>query len=199
LKKLLIFSDIHNDWKTLRDLLSVEADYYIGAGDQVTWSKGIDQCGKILAARAGRVYVLPGNHESADDVAGMCARHGLHNFHERHFRVGRWHIAGLGYSNPTPFNTPGEYSEPQLAARLERFADLAPLVLICHAPPYGTALDRIRPGLYAGSTAVRDFIRECQPEYFFCGHIHEAEGAAVEIGRTRAWNVGKAAYLLELD
>jgi Icc-related predicted phosphoesterase len=31
-------------------------------------------------------------------------------------------VAGLGYSNPTPFNTPGEYSEKELAARLAGFA-----------------------------------------------------------------------------
>ena len=176
----------------------MEADYYISAGDQVTWSKGLDRCGEILQSRGDRVYVLPGNHESADQVAGMCARHGLHNFHERHIQVGGWHVAGLGYSNPTPFNTPGEYSEQQIAARLLRFADLSPLVLICHAPPYGTALDQIRPGLHAGSRAVREFLEAHQPEYFFCGHIHEAEGQEARIGRTLGRNVGKAGHLLEL-
>src|ERR1043165_1023975 len=70
--RLLIFSDIHNDWKTLERLLSVEADFYIAAGDQVTWGKGIERCGEILAARAEKVYVLPGNHESAAQVAEMC-------------------------------------------------------------------------------------------------------------------------------
>ena len=53
--------------------------------------------------------------------------------------------------------------------------------------------------MHAGSTAVRDFIQKFQPEYFFCGHIHEAEGAAIQMGKTRARNVGKAAHLLELD
>jgi hypothetical protein len=197
--RLLIFSDIHNDWKTLDRLLGTEADYYIAAGDQITWAKGIERCGEILQRRGDKVYVLPGNHESADQVANMCARYGLHNFHERHFQVGRWQVAGLGYSNPTPFNTPGEYSEPQLAERLQRFSDLRPLVLVCHAPPHGTELDRIRPGLHAGSTAVRDFIQKHQPEYFFCGHIHEAEGVAIEMGKTRARNVGKKGYLLELE
>jgi Icc-related predicted phosphoesterase len=72
-------------------------------------------------------------------------------------------------------------------------------VLVCHAPPHGTELDRIRPGLHAGSTAVRDFIQKYQPGYFFCGHIHEAEGVAIEMGKTRARNVGKKGYLLELD
>lgn len=197
--RILIFSDIHSDWKTLERLLSVEADYYIAAGDQVTWAKGIERAGEILRSRGGKVYVLPGNHESADQVAGMCARYGLHNFHERHMQIGRWHVAGLGYSSPTPFNTPGEYTEPQLAQRLERFGALDPLVLVCHAPPYGTALDRIREGLHAGSTAVRDFIQEHQPVYFFCGHIHEAEGVEARLGQTRAWNVGKKGYLLQLE
>ena len=197
--RLLVFSDIHTDWKTLEALLSVEADYYIAAGDQVTWSKGLDRCGAILQRRAERVYVLPGNHESASQTAAMCARYGLHDFHGRYFQAGRWQIAGLGYSNPTPFNTPGEYSEPQIAARLQRFASLTPLVLVCHAPPYGTELDRIGPGLHAGSTAVRDFILQHQPEHFLCGHIHEAEGTAIQMGRTRARNVGKAGHLFELD
>ncbi|HUK17443.1 MAG TPA: metallophosphoesterase [Bryobacteraceae bacterium] len=199
LAKLLIFSDIHNDWKTLERLLAVESDYYIAAGDQLTWSKGVERCGEILQRRGDKVYVLPGNHESAEQVEGMCARFGLHNLHGRHIEVGRWRVAGLGYSNPTPFNTPGEYSEPQIAERLQRFADLDPLVLVCHAPPHGTALDQIRPGLHAGSRAVREFIETRQPPYFFCGHIHEAEGKQVQIGKTWGKNVGKLGHLLELE
>jgi len=128
--RLLIFSDIHNDWKRLEALLAMEADYYIAAGDQVTWAKGLERAGEILQTRGDKVYVLPGNHESTDQIDNLCARFGLHNFHERHFQVGQWQVAGLGYSNPTPFNTPGEYSEMQLADRLGRFAELRPLVLI---------------------------------------------------------------------
>lgn len=197
--KLLIFSDIHNDWKTLERILSVEADFYISAGDQVNWGKGLDRCGQILKTRGDRVWVLPGNHESEVQIVRLCEQHGLNIFHRRHFMAGAWHVAGLGYSSPTPFNTPGEYSEAQIAAYLAPFAGLDPLVLVCHAPPYGTALDEIRPGLHGGSTAVRDFLESSQPAHFFCGHIHEAEGAFIQMGRTRARNVGKMAYLLELD
>lgn len=197
--KLLIFSDIHNDWRRLEALLEMEADYYFAAGDQVTWARGIERCGEILRTRGERVYVLPGNHESADQVTNMCARFGLHDFHERHIRVGKWQVAGLGYSNLTPFHTPGEYTEPQIADRLRRFTDLSPLVLICHAPPFGTALDRIRDGLHAGSQAVGEFIEKHQPAHFFCGHIHEAEGVSIEIGKTKARNVGKQGFLLELE
>lgn len=197
--KLQIFSDIHNDWRTLERLLAVEADYYISAGDQVSWGKDLDRCGEILRSRGDKVYVLPGNHESASQISAMCARFGFHDFHQKHLAIGRWKVAGLGYSSPTPFDTPGEYTEEQLAAKLEPFAELKPLVLICHAPPLETALDQIRPGLHAGSSAIRAFIEQRQPEYFFCGHIHEAQGVEIVLGKTRARNVGKAAYLLELD
>jgi Icc-related predicted phosphoesterase len=197
--KLLIFSDIHNDWRTLERILSVEADFYISAGDQVTWGKGLDRCGQILKTRGEKVWVLPGNHESSDQIAALCSQYGLNNFHERHFAAGGFHIAGLGYSSPTPFATPGEYSERQIEERLVPFATLSPLVLVCHAPPYGTALDQVKPGVHAGSTAVRDFIQRSRPAHFFCGHIHEAEGVSIEIGPTRAHNVGKKAYLLELE
>jgi Icc-related predicted phosphoesterase len=197
--KLLIFSDIHNDWKTLERLLGIEADLYISAGDQATWEKGLDRCGEILQYRGDKVYVLPGNHESAAQVQDMCTRFGLHDFHGQQLKVGRWTVGGLGYSNPTPFHTPGEYTEAELGRRLTPFAAIDPLAMICHAPPFGTALDQIRPGLHAGSTAVRDFIQSAQPQYFFCGHIHEAEGVEIQIGQTRAWNVGKKGYLLELN
>lgn len=196
--KLLVFSDIHNDVRALDRLLAIEADYYIAAGDMLTWAKGADKIGPLLARRADRLYIIPGNHESERDIEGMCTRFGLQPFHGKTLDIAGYKVAGLGCSNPTPFDTPGEYSEAELAARLEDFAELTPLVLICHCPPFETALDRVKPGLHAGSRSIRHFIDTKQPVHFFCGHIHEAEGAVIHMGATRAMNVGKQGYLLEL-
>ena len=197
--KLLIFSDIHSDHKALEKLAELDADYYFAAGDLVNWSRGLERCGDILKKRGDKVYVLPGNHESAEQIESFCQKFGFHNFHEQQVQIGGYQVAGLGYSCPTPFNTPGEYSEPEIASRLEPFSALQPLVLICHCPPYGTALDRIREGLHGGSRSVAEFLTKHQPEYFFCGHIHEAEGVVTNLGRTRAINVGKPGYLLQLE
>lgn len=197
--RLLIFSDIHSNHHALERLIATEADYYFAAGDLVNWSRGLDQCGEIMKKRAAQVYVLPGNHESAGQITTFCKRFGFHDFHGESIEIGSHYVAGLGCSSPTPFNTPGEYSEAELAERLSRFEKLTPLVLICHAPPYGTALDRVREGLHGGSKSVREFVDRAQPEYLFCGHIHEAEGASIEIGKTKAVNVGKRGFLLELN
>ena len=70
--KLLFFSDIHSDLKALERLVNMEADYYFAAGDLVSWARGLDNAGEILKRRAGKTFVIPGNHESAADVAALC-------------------------------------------------------------------------------------------------------------------------------
>jgi len=197
--KLLIFSDIHGDKAALEKLMATEADYYFADGDLANWGRGLDQLGPIMQRRAERMYVLPGNHESEADVARFCEQYGFHNFHGRTIDVGGYKVAGLGYSNPTPFDTPGEYSEAEIASRLEKFSELGPLILICHAPPKNTKLDRADEGQHFGSQAVRDFIERYQPSYFYCGHIHEAAGQTEMLGRTQGCNVGKRGMMLDLQ
>ena len=109
--RLLIFSDIHGDRAALEKLMAIEADYYFAAGDLANFGRGLDKLAPVLERRADRMYVIPGNHESEADIARLCQEHGFHNFHGETIQIEGYTVAGLGYSNPTPFNTPGEYSE----------------------------------------------------------------------------------------
>lgn len=196
--RLLIFSDIHGDKTSLDKLMDIDADYYFAAGDLATFRRGMDYMGPIMQKHAEKMYVIPGNHESDADIARFCGEFGFHDFHGGTMEIAGYHVAGLGYSNPTPFDTPGEYTEAELRDRLKKFSGLDPLVLICHTPPKGSILDRAAEGRHFGSDAVREFIEREQPRYFFCGHIHEAAGQHAVLGRTQGWNVGKRGYLLEL-
>ncbi len=197
--RLLVFSDIHGDLRSLERLMATEADYYIAAGDLVSWARGLDRVGEIMRPKADRVLVIPGNHESPADIAAFCATYGFTGLHGVSRQFGRWHVAGLGCSSPTPFNTPGEYSEEEIAWRLTPFASLDPLILVCHCPPKPSLLDRSRDAQHHfGSTAVAAFIESKQPRYFFCGHVHEAEGVVEQLGATTGVNVGKPGYLLDL-
>ena len=178
--------------------METEADYYIAAGDLVSWSRGLEAVGEIMHRHAGRMFVMPGNHENEADISDFCVKFGFEMLHGRVVELGGYHLAGLGYSNRTPFNTPGEYSESQIAAMLEHFAGLKPLILICHCPPKNTPLDGNKPSSHFGSTAVGAFIAQEQPWRFYCGHIHECEGVIAQLGETVGQNVGKRGALLEL-
>jgi hypothetical protein len=192
--RLLLFSDLHGDIGALERLLSTDADAYFSLGDLVSWARGYESLAPVFARFRRTVYIIPGNHESETDIARFAAECGLIALHGRTAELDGVTLAALGYSNRTPFNTPGEYSEDELARRLELLG--RPQVLVCHCPPKNTALDDARTGHF-GSTAIRSFIEQTQPARFFCGHIHEAEGREDRLGATLGVNVGRKGYLLD--
>ena len=117
----------------------------------------------------------------------------------RYVRIGSTTWAGLGYSNITPFNTPGEYTDEQIREALAAFDGLSPLYLVAHVPPKDSHLDEFAPGQHGGSPALRAWVEHEQPLYLFCGHIHECAGHSDQIGRTKCFNVGKAGYTLDVE
>lgn len=196
--RIFLFSDVHNDKSALETIVLQEADYYVCAGDLVSWRRGLEACGEILRPLGDRLLVIPGNHESIEDIASFCARFGFQAVHGKRIELDGHAVAFLGYSNPTPFDTPGEYTEVEIARHLEAFREPPPEVLVCHCPPYDTDLDRMRNGEHAGSVSVREFIDAVQPRFFFSGHIHETAGVRTQLGHTTCINPGKRGYLLEL-
>ena len=200
--KVLIFSDIHGDLAALARIVAQPADVYINAGDLATFEKGLDRCGEVLKPLGQRLWMLPGNHETHKATRELSERLGFVDFHrqvrplETSAGIAQW--AGIGYSNITPFNTPGEYSEEEIAIALAAFDNLSSLYLVVHFPPQGTKLDEFAPGKHAGSPTLRKWVERAQPKYLFCGHIHEAAGLSDLIGPTQCFNVGKQGYALEI-
>jgi Icc-related predicted phosphoesterase len=121
---------------------------------------------------------------------------------------GGFQLISLGYSNRTPWDSPRELDEPDLAERIERLAvqvrDPSRAIFNFHVPPIHTPIDvaaeldeNLKPRVVAGqvqeksvgSTAVRESLERHQPVLSLHGHIHEAPGMA-RIGRTVAVNPG---------
>ena len=169
----------------------------------------VDLAEERLSGTGIRCFVTPGNDdffeideplresEIVEFVEGRCVH--LDDRHE---------MITTGYSNPTPWDTPRELPEEQMAARIEEmYAQVEQpesLVAVLHPPPYGTDLDQapaidgeFRVKLEAGgvkfapvgSTAVRDFVERRQPLLALHGHVHESK-AAQYLGRTLCINPG---------
>lgn len=199
--KILVFSDIHGDTRALERLIAQPADLYIAAGDLSTFGHELERCADLLKPLGKRLWLLPGNHETHEQTRALCRTHGFVDFHRQMRILGGTCWAGLGYSNPTPFNTPGEFSEEEIGAALAVFEGPSPVYLVVHFPPHGSALDRVGAfhlGRHAGSRTLREWVERAQPVHLFCGHIHECAGRSDRIGRTECRNVGKAGYLIEI-
>jgi uncharacterized protein len=196
--KVLIFSDTHGDLRSLERIVAQPADIYIAAGDLSNFGKGLNYCGEILRPLGERLLVLPGNHETHDQTKAFCTKFGFVDFHRQLCDIGESHWAGLGYSNITPFKTPGEYSETQIAEALAAFDSVSHLNLVVHFPPFDTKLDEYAPGQHAGSPTLRAWVEREKPSVLFCGHIHETAGMSDRLGSTQCFNVGKQGYTFEV-
>src|SRR3972149_10461476 len=103
-------------------------------------------------------------------------------------------VGFFGYGGAkTPFNLPLEPSENELRQGLEsaykQVAGAKVKVMVTHAPPARTSVDRISSGAHVGSETVREFIETKKPDVAICAHIHEARGVD-EGGNTKVVNAG---------
>jgi Icc-related predicted phosphoesterase len=163
-----------------------------------------------LADSGQRVIFTPGNDDewAVDDVLREStfveAPEGTIT------RIGDRHeMLSLGWSNPTPWDTPRECSEEELAEKIgalaDQIEDMENAIFNIHVPPFGTGLDnapeleeganRVKRGgsimKPVGSTAVRDAILQYQPLLSLHGHIHESRGVQ-RLGKTVVINPGSA-------
>ncbi len=117
-------------------------------------------------------------------------------------------MVSVGYSTPTPWNTPRECSEEELAKRVGEVTRVLErpetAVLNFHCPPRDTNLDQapqldadlrpvVTPGGYAvmsvGATAVRKAIEDSGAALGLHGHVHESPGGQL-LGRSMCVNPG---------
>lgn len=109
----------------------------------------------------------------------------------------------IAHTSPTPWDTPREWQEPEMAQNIDRLAstikNMPKAIFNFHDPPYGSMLD-YAPKLrdmrqsageteHVGSMAVMDAIKKYQPFLGLHGHIHESR-AAQWIGKTFCVNPG---------
>ncbi len=104
---------------------------------------------------------------------------------------------GVGGSSPSPFNTPFELEETEIARILEEAYSNCRTkerkVIVSHSPPRETKIDVAFNGEHVGSRSVREFVEKTQPELLLCGHIHEAKGID-RIDETLIVNPGPARH-----
>ena len=137
------------------------------------------------------VIAIPGNC----DPKGICNAINEVSFclHNNIIAYGDAILFGYGGSNETPFNTPGEIQDNkiygdvfELLANYDYvYNDKVPKVkiLVTHAPPYNTEVDKIESGEHVGSQGILKSIHEFEPEINLCGHVHEAKSLS-KIGFT---------------
>ncbi len=162
-----------------------------------------------LAGSGVACYIMGGNDDPPGVLEALAEARLVHNPEDRVIALDDYsEMVSCGWSNPTPWHTPRECSEDELAQRIDRMMALVKrsecAVMNLHVPPFQSGLDdapeldaslkvqssfgqtRFKP---VGSTAVRAAIERYQPLLGLHGHVHEAH-ASRKIGRTVCINPG---------
>jgi Icc-related predicted phosphoesterase len=172
-----------------------------------------------LARTPVRMYLTGGNDDEPSVLATLDAHDGDRVVASEGRTVAlddRHTMITVGLSTPTPWDTPREASEVEIAAAIDAAAadvgDVGRCVFNLHCPPKDTPLDAclklqdpstLAPGelpkpvreggrfvqIGGGSAAVRTAVATYQPLVGLHGHIHESMGR-FRIGRTQCFNPG---------
>jgi uncharacterized protein len=185
---IIFISDLHNHFDAIAklpqaDLLIVGGDFtQLGTADEVLAAV------KRIEAHFPDFVCVGGNMDcpNADDVLRPTGH--LLELDKTTVR-GCARMRGCGGGNTSPFNTPFEWSDEEMAPRLAAIPAGEINILVTHAPALNGGADRLPNGIGCGSKALADFLQVAKPVLHLCGHIHEARGI-YEFGETRIVNPG---------
>ncbi|MEM2760813.1 MAG: metallophosphoesterase [Nitrososphaerales archaeon] len=198
--RIVAFSDVHGDQSIIETIKqkAKECELILCCGD-ITPPHGMTiQSAKAIGRFDVQVLAIPGNFEMPDEMERVCTEMGWTNIHVKSIRVNDLLFFGCGGGNVGPFGTPYELSEEDFRVMLNKFSSKDRFVFLSHCPPKGS-VDRTKSGLHVGSEAIAEFVRNTQPVYQFCGHIHEESGKESAIGKTRIYNVARQVKVFDIE
>jgi Icc-related predicted phosphoesterase len=156
-----------------------------------------------------RCFVSPGNDDKFEIDQVLDSSKYVVNPEGRVVNIdGDHEMITLGYTNHTPWKSPREVDEDELARKISAMADKVKsaktAIFNIHVPPIDTPIDQapkidenlkqvVSAGnveiISTGSSACRGAIMKYQPMLGLHGHIHESRGI-VKLGRTLCANPG---------
>ncbi len=194
--KILAFVDLHGNRSALDEIIakSEKVDIVICAGDLSIFEHHLDRIVDRLRKIRKPVLVIHGNHETDSVLEKLCKKTGnVIFFHQKMYVFDGVVFVGHGG---------GGFSVTDV--EFERFIEKAKgkikgkkVVLVTHAPPHGTRLDKIG-GNHNGNKSIRDFIVKYKPILAICGHFHENAGKKDLLKNTTVINPGPHGTLIDI-
>lgn len=192
-------------------LMSADAGYLGGVFDRVmreATQRWVELADARLREAGLPCLVMPGNDDIPEVKDVLAEGRWLVQGEDHVVEFGPYQVLCLGYSTVTPWNSPREITEEEMASRLDTLAQQIqpgkPVIFNVHNPPADSGTDlafKLTPEMRietaggepvrapVGSHAVRAAIEMVQPVLSLHGHIHESR-AMSSIGRTKVCNPG---------
>lgn len=197
--KILAFVDLHGSKKMLKKLGATarkdNVDYIVCAGDITIFGDSLQELLKELDKTGIPVVMIHGNHETEDLMKKACAKtKNIRFLHKNTLETDGYVFMCYGGGG---FSATDKEFDRWSKEAMSRIGEDKKIILVTHAPPYGTKLDLIldQP---AGSKSIRKFIKLVQPKLAISGHLHENFGMKDRIDKTKIVNPGPWGMVLKV-
>jgi len=196
--KLLAFVDVHGSLAALKKIVKTakkeKPDLLVCAGDISIFENGLEYLLHVLNKLEIQTLIIDGNHESVNGMRKAASLFKNINYiHDKTIEKDDYLIFGYGGGGFAEVDKNFENSVKKHKKDLIN----KKIILITHAPPYGTKVDRIM-GQYCGCKSVTRFIRKFNPILVICGHLHENAGKKAKIKNTIVINPGPYGNIIKL-
>jgi len=191
--KILAFVDLHGSLKALKKLQKLvekeNPDIIVCAGDITIFEQNLDYLVHRVSRFKKPVLMIPGNHEEDTVLRRSCSLFkNVFYLHGSTYAQDNVLFLGWGGGGFSIRDKEFEKKAKGFKKEMEKFDKV---VLVTHAPPYNTRLDRIIEES-CGNKSIRKFIAENSGKIklAIAGHLHENAGREDHIKETRVVNPG---------
>ena len=200
--KLLAFTDIHGSNTALKrieqKIKSQKPDLLVCAGDISIFEHGIVGILRRLNRLNKKIIIVHGNHE---DDSTFRKYSGIFKnivfIHKAHHIENNLLFLGFGGGGFSAREKEFENLANQKFKKVIMQNHDKKIILLTHAPPYGTKLDRLGKN-HAGNKSFRNFIQKHKIDFMVCGHLHENFGKADKIKKAMLINPGPFGKIITL-
>ncbi len=194
--KILAFTDLHGSLESLKKVekKAKNCDLIICTGDFTVFSRHTKKILEQINKLPKKVILIHGNHEDEEQISALCLR--LKNIEFIHKKIMEVLVDGKKYTLIGYGGGGFSIRDEHFDKFMSRHTKHENIILLTHAPVYGTKLDMLWE--HRGSKSIRDYIRAAKPVLAVCGHFHEHFNEEDKIKDTRIINPGPDGTIIEI-
>ncbi len=199
--KILAFTDVHGSLLALRRIEKKvnheKPDLIVCAGDISIFEHGIFGIIKRLGKLNKEIVIIHGNHEDDSTFRKLSKLFKSIIFIHKNYFI-KNNALFLGYGGGGFSIVDKEFEK--IAKKFKKIIkenDVKKIILITHAPPYKTRLDKLVGG-HCGNKSIRHFVEKNKIDLLICGHLHENFGKEDKIKKTKVINPGPFGKIIEI-
>lgn len=200
--KILAFTDIHGSALALRrigqKIKSQNPDILVCAGDVSIFEHGISGIFRALNRLNKKTIIVHGNHEDSSTYSKYSKIfRNLIFIHKNYYAEENLLFLGFGGGG---FSARDKEFEKIAETKFKNIISKnsgRKIILVTHAPPYGTRLDRLGKN-YCGNKSFTNFIKKYGISLMISGHLHENFGKEDKMGKTKLINPGPFGKIIKI-